>query len=239
MDITLQAGYYDEYWAKHTAHLNHHEIVRLSRVIAGLAEIWLQTDRETELRICDLGCGRGWLSAYLSNFGQVTAVDFSQEAIERAGCQYPKVAFECANVLAYSTENKFDVVVSSEVIEHIEEQARYLRVISQILRPGGFLLLTCPNECQWKAWASANQTAQLVEKWLSPQRLREMICDDFQVIQQETFYLYFSYAGLRRVANAPKVRRVLKSLGILSTVEALRCQLGAGLYQYVLAKKLS
>lgn len=42
-------------------------------------------------------------------------------------------------------DNEFDGVIAIEVIEHVEEDEKFLQQISRILRPGGFLLLTTPN----------------------------------------------------------------------------------------------
>jgi SAM-dependent methyltransferase len=42
-------------------------------------------------------------------------------------------------------DNEFDGVIAIEVIEHIEQDDKFLQQISRILKPGGFLLLTTPN----------------------------------------------------------------------------------------------
>ncbi|MDO8450875.1 MAG: class I SAM-dependent methyltransferase [Rhodoferax sp.] len=237
MDITSQSQYYDQYWASHKNDLNHHEICRLAEIFSALGLIKLELGEQQHLSICDLGCGRGWLSDYLSRFGSVTAVDFSQEAVHSATSRYPNIEFICANVLNYSPSKKFDLVLSSEVIEHIDDQTRYAEVISSILKPGGLLLMTCPNGLQKSAWKEVNDSEQVIEKWLTPSTLKGLLKPNLDIIRQETFYLYFSYRGFRRLFNAPKFKRLMSTIGMLRLVEVLRCQAGAGLYQLVVARK--
>lgn len=237
MDITTQSEYYDQYWTSHKSDLNHHEICRLSEIFSAFGQIGLELGEQKDLSICDLGCGRGWLSDYLSRLGNVTAVDFSQEAVNVASSRFPNVKFVCANVLDYFPPEKFDLVLSSEVIEHIEDQLRYAEVISSILKPGGLLLMTCPNGLQKAAWKTDNASEQPIEKWLTPTALSNLLRSSLDIIRHETFYLYFSYAGIRRLFNAPKFRRLLSRIGMLRLVEVLRCQAGAGLYQLVVARK--
>jgi SAM-dependent methyltransferase len=43
----------------------------------------------------------------------------------------------------------FDIVVSFETIEHIEEQAAFLDEIRRVLRPDGVLILSCPNKAEY------------------------------------------------------------------------------------------
>lgn len=237
MDIFSQSEYYDQYWTSHKSELNHHELCRLSEIFSALSLIKLEIGERQNLTICDLGCGRGWLSDYLSRFGNVTAVDFSQEAVNSASLRYPSIKFVCANVLEYSPAEKFDLVLSSEVIEHIDNQSRYADVISSILKPGGFLLMTCPNGAQKTAWKTENESEQPMEKWITCSALNKLLIPNLEIIRHDTFYLYFSYLGLRRLFNAPKFQRLLSSIGMLRVFEVLRCQAGAGLYQLVVARR--
>lgn len=240
MDVELQAKYYDDYWVGHQETMNHHELERMAMIFYALSErTALSGETKSRIEICDLGCGRGWLSDILSHVGAVTGVDFSRLAIEKARRKYPEVEFSCANALDYCPEKRYDLVVSSEVIEHIDNQPGYLSTAAQILKPGGFLLLTCPNGRQWDAWQSVNASRQPIEKWLSGNQLQGMLRRNFDVKLHTTFYLYFSYKSYRRLFNAPKLVGFLKKIGLLFIVESIRRRCGEGLYQIVLAQKKS
>jgi 2-polyprenyl-3-methyl-5-hydroxy-6-metoxy-1,4-benzoquinol methylase len=237
MDVATQAKYYDHYWATHRRALNYHEIVRVSEVIRCYAEVATSFPANKRPRICDLGCGRGWITDILSRFGDPVGVDFSADAIALAKSSFPNIAFVCANVLDFIAETKFDVVVSSEVIEHLDEQERYVRVIADILAPGGFLIMTCPNDLQQRAWDKVNPTRQPIENWLTPATLRKLLRRDFEVTYQSTFHLYFTLDGLRRVINAPKFLSAISSARLLQAFEGFRHTLGGGLYQIVVARR--
>jgi len=238
MNIEAQSKYYDNYWSKHQQVFNLHELERVAMVIRALTErIKLSGESKLPIRICDLGCGRGWLSDILSRFGSVTGVDFSSEAIKIAKVKYPHVEFIQANALEFTTDYSFDIVVSSEVIEHIEDQNRYLQTAAQILKPGGFIIITCPNGGQWDAWQAEINGRQPVEKWPLRQDLNKMLNVDFDVKWRNTFLLYFSYKGHRRILNAPKLLTLLNKARLLGTIELIRAEIGEGLYQIVLAQR--
>lgn len=101
----------------------------------------------------EIGCGRGGLSARLAaqGAGEVIGADFSAAAVDMANRLFE--ARGLANVTARvddimsigSPNDAFDVVVSSETIEHVPDPASAVRELHRVLRPGGKLLLTTPN----------------------------------------------------------------------------------------------
>jgi 2-polyprenyl-3-methyl-5-hydroxy-6-metoxy-1,4-benzoquinol methylase len=101
--------------------------------------------------IIDVGCGRGQLTCKLRPFGKVTGVDYSNVAIESCKKRYPDIHFEQANILDDTWVDQhremYDVVTSSEVIEHIpqEQQAIFARNLNALRKPGGTIILTTPN----------------------------------------------------------------------------------------------
>lgn len=46
-------------------------------------------------------------------------------------------------------DRRFGVVVSSEVIEHLDSPRAFLQQVFELLEPGGYLLLTTPNVANW------------------------------------------------------------------------------------------
>jgi 2-polyprenyl-3-methyl-5-hydroxy-6-metoxy-1,4-benzoquinol methylase len=100
-------------------------------------------------RVCDLGCGNGHLAGQLAANGyQVTGVDASPSGIEIAGQQYPEVKFVCTlidRLLPQAVGGaKFDLVISSDVIEHLYRPADLLEAAVELLKPRGHLLLGTP-----------------------------------------------------------------------------------------------
>src|SRR5690606_27001926 len=90
-------------------------------------------------RIIDLGCGAGWLTSILGQFGPTVGVELSRRAVEEAARKFPHVTFIQADIFTWDyPKEEFDIVVSQEVIEHVDEQERYLAIAHDLLQPDGY-----------------------------------------------------------------------------------------------------
>jgi len=105
---------------------------------------------ENVKRICDLGCGNGYLTNRLASSGyQVTGVDASRSGIAAAKeVKNDNAVFICEKI-DMSLHQKlgrqtFDTVISSEVIEHLYTPSELLESEKLLLRPRGYLVLTTP-----------------------------------------------------------------------------------------------
>lgn len=94
-------------------------------------------------KVLDAPCGEGELAARLAQTGyEVSGADITLEARKVLGGR-----FRVANLngpLPWP-EGSFDLVVSVEGIEHLENPFAFLRELHRVLRPGAWLLLTTPN----------------------------------------------------------------------------------------------
>jgi ubiquinone/menaquinone biosynthesis C-methylase UbiE len=99
-------------------------------------------------RVLDLGCGTGDLAADLTAAGaDVVAADVAQAALDRTARRHPQLARQLVEIDAELPfgDGAFDVVFSSEVIEHVADTARWLSEVRRVLAPRGRLLLTTPS----------------------------------------------------------------------------------------------
>ena len=100
-----------------------------------------------DLNIIDVGCGAGWLCAQLTKFGSVTGTDLSDQVLERASLRQPQVNFVPGDFMELEfPEGAFDVVVSLEVLSHVEDQPTFVKKLSSLLRPGGRLMMATQNK---------------------------------------------------------------------------------------------
>lgn len=106
------------------------------------------------LTVLDAGCGEGHLLKLLhskrpdnSYFG----VDITEEALAKARlrCPFADIKKEDISKLSIAS-NSIDVVMCTEVIEHIFNYQDVLNEFTRVLRPGGILLITFPNEINWR-----------------------------------------------------------------------------------------
>lgn len=100
--------------------------------------------------LLDLGCGEGQLFGNLFDFNfNYVGMDISNKRIERAKNSYKD--FDNATfVTGSATEipnvyHSFDVVVCSELLEHVQSPQAVIKQISNVLNPRGYLILSVPN----------------------------------------------------------------------------------------------
>lgn len=101
------------------------------------------------LRVLDVGCGKGDIANDFARLGcHVVGVDLSPTGIEMARKEYPKIRFEVLgadeSVLQNLNEEPFDVVISTEVVEHLYSPRPFIKGCYSALRPGGRVLISTP-----------------------------------------------------------------------------------------------
>lgn len=172
-------------------------------------------------RLCDgqvfgralvVGCGRGEDVTVLQA-EMVVAVDLSWVGVRTAQEEYPTSSYVQADgTWLPFTSGTFDVVLCSEVIEHVLDTDRFVGELARVLAPNGRLLLTTPNWISW--WGLARKVGewilrrpitadgQPVDNWFTPRRLRSTLSTYF-IIERWRGAWYFPPTGLgmRRVPD--------------------------------------
>jgi 2-polyprenyl-3-methyl-5-hydroxy-6-metoxy-1,4-benzoquinol methylase len=102
-------------------------------------------------RVCDVGCGNGALAGSLHVAGyHVVGIEADADGIAIARSTYPSISFhrmaiedDPASILL-SEGDLFDLVVSTEVVEHLFSPHLLPIFAGKLLRPGGYLVVTTP-----------------------------------------------------------------------------------------------
>lgn len=96
-------------------------------------------------RILDIGCGHGFFLEVAKERGwEVYGTELSDAAI--ADCESKGIQMHKGKINdSFFNSDSFDVVVSIEMIEHINYPIEYVTQIHRILRTGGFCYITTPN----------------------------------------------------------------------------------------------
>jgi 2-polyprenyl-3-methyl-5-hydroxy-6-metoxy-1,4-benzoquinol methylase len=234
------SDYYDKLWPSLGRNLNYTEINRIKFIVDSLREYL----GEGNFQILDLGCGRGWMAPFLSPFGTITAIDFSEVGIEFAKTNYGDfatfiLADPNSSTLGLPLDFKYDVIVSSEVIEHVPNHCEYIQLIHNLLKPGGWLILTTPNGNVWSEFSTNHiykSQLQPIENWLTTMSLKKILTDmGFNVLRHEGRPVYDFRIGLCGKLQTERIHKIFKTLKIESTYYKLI--LSTSLYQMVAAKK--
>ena len=242
--IPFNQQYYDARFGSLSQQLNEEEKRRWQVLSAAIESQKLPS----ELQIGDFGCGRGWLSHFLGKYGQITGFDLSEKAIENARVSFPTVRFEQLNAedeLPSEFLSRFDLLVSSEVIEHTANQLKYLENACALLRAGGLLILSTPNG-KWKNdfYREGRETwTQPLENWRNGEELSTMLTTQgFSLLSSKSFNSEWHFdfrpqsCGTSHLSH-PLSRKILKLTGQYLPLIAQLNKNNYGLNLLIIAEK--
>jgi SAM-dependent methyltransferase len=97
-------------------------------------------------RLLDAGCGTGFFSVHAARRGaSVISLDIGKNLLRETRQKGIPAVVAADAARMPIREGSFDIVVSSECIEHTPSPRDTLRELIRVLRPGGWLVVTCPN----------------------------------------------------------------------------------------------
>jgi len=160
--------------------------------------------------ILDVGCGDGVLSYLLCKDGAlVSGIDNSDIAI-----QYAKertsglgIDFQCVSAYDLPWEDEyFDVVVSSDVIEHVEDVNRFLCNINRVVKSGGTIVISTPIR-----FTETPIDKMHVVEWF-PEEFKQLIMEYFP---KSTFYKTHPLFWMEMMQYSFRLRKFVNLLSLL------------------------
>lgn len=118
-----------------------HSLPEIHVLIANLIEARLKKGNS----VLDLGAGTGALSLRLQDLGYtLTACDYVTSNF-RLHTNVPFYQINLNHKFSDRIEGKYDCIVATEILEHIENPRHVIRECANLLNPGGILIVTTPN----------------------------------------------------------------------------------------------
>jgi len=104
--------------------------------------------------VLDIGCGNGFLAYDIADKSgaQVTGIDLNHDNIDMARQRFShdNVEFVCGDVLKDLPTGQYDVVVLSNVIEHLPQRVVFLRKVQNVIHPSRYLIRVPLFERDWR-----------------------------------------------------------------------------------------
>ncbi len=120
------------------------------------------------LKILDVGCGGGLVAEPFARLGaDVIAIDASEKNIEVAKIHAEKsgLKIDYRNTTAENLDEKFDVVLALEIIEHVADIEKFIEACAKLVKPNGLLFIATINRTA-KSFALAKVAVEYVLRWL-------------------------------------------------------------------------
>jgi SAM-dependent methyltransferase len=96
-------------------------------------------------RVLENGCGVGMYVKRLTPFaGRVTGLEYDFARAREAHTRSPNILCAAGEELPFP-DDSFDLILSHEVLEHVQDDSTALREMMRVLRPGGRALIFVPN----------------------------------------------------------------------------------------------
>lgn len=140
------------------------------------------------LKILDVGCGIGDLLKELHSWGEARGIDNSPQAV--ALCQeqtISNVTKGSATDIPFS-DNKFDVVLALDILEHIENDSRAIQEIHRVLQPGGLAIIFVPAFNF--LWGKSDELGQHLRRYTLKELKNKMKGRGFRVLKASYFNFF-------------------------------------------------
>lgn len=141
MNLETEKAFLDKVYTTYTVDTSE-QTKAMRQLIVRTFSPWLNGGRALEL-----GCSDGFMTEMLSGkVERLDVVDGSKKFLAEASKRkLPNVRFVYSLFEEYQTEERYDFVFASYILEHVLEPVRVMEMARSILKPGGLLMIVVPN----------------------------------------------------------------------------------------------
>jgi SAM-dependent methyltransferase len=161
--------------------------------------------------LLDVGCGSGVLLSYIKHknlFQDVWGSDFSQKSIDLAKSLHFKVFRADLLHPGDFSGRRYNSVICSEVLEHIEDDDKAIANLYELLQPCGKIIVTVPFSMKY--WSDHDEFAGHIRRY-EPEELKEkFIRNNFRILD---IFIWGSglYAIYHRILMKTNPKKIMHS----------------------------
>ncbi len=209
------------------------------KIIINLIKDIIYPNYNRKIDIADVGCGVGLLLNPLSNFGNTTGIDFSKQALD-----FCKKTFKGKLIYDDFSKNitidkKFDLVIASDIIEHIKNDKIAINNIYKLLNNNGYAIITVPAfQFLW----SQHDVNNMHYKRYKLKQFKDLIKTDNFEIEYLSYYNFFLFIPaciiriIKKIINIDK-KSDLELTPPLGSINKLMYNIFSSEYTYISKKK--
>lgn len=156
---------------------------------------------DKKLEILDVGCGTGALIGELKDSAYVTGIDFSEKAV--AFCKargIENIVLGGGEKLPFD-DNKFDVVLVLDVLEHIEGDRKAIAEIHRVLKPNGVIISFVP--AFMFLWGITDEVSHHFRRYTKNELVSKLQQAHFKIFRASYFntFLFFPILLVRKLSK--------------------------------------
>lgn len=158
---------------------------------------------ESTLRLLDIGCGTGAMSARLARWGKVVSADFSPLALQfsRRRGLHNLVGADAMNLPFQG--DQFDALVAMDMLEHLPDDNAALREFNRVLKPGGRVFATVP--AYMHLWSDHDVSLMHHRRYVRAEMAERFATAGFKIEKlSHTMMLLYPVVAMQRRLNRTK-----------------------------------
>lgn len=113
-------------------------------------------------RVLEIGAGTGWQASVLKNHGYVVSAIDLNSSLYQANRVWPVTEYDGNNIPF--EDGTFDIIYSSNVLEHIPHIYEFQKEIHRVLKPNGVVIHVLPSS-SWRFWSNITHSLRC---WTMP-----------------------------------------------------------------------
>lgn len=145
---------------------------------------------QDNLRILDVGCGTGSYLRLLKKFGQVLGLEPNRSMAEY--CQNQGLKIINCQIENYQSKQKFNLITLFDVLEHIKDDRKTIRILTNLLNKEGYLLITAP--AFRGLWSRHDQVCHHYRRYKT-KTIENLLGNEFKLIYI-SYYNFFLFPAI-------------------------------------------